>query len=216
MLGEKIDTTKAKPELIKELAGQLLNQAEQRPGHPLAVAIAGESGSGKTVIAHALQEYLLGRGKMILLLQMDDYFILPPRANSARRQESLDNVGMGEVDLVQLDQNLLDIKAGDPQILKPLVDFHNSTKIEIQWDVPTKLDYVFVEGTYVTALNNVDLRIFISRSYQDTHVHRVARQREPQTELIEKVLEIEHQIIQTHKSQADVVISKFFEIEKNS
>ena len=65
----------------------------------VTVTVAGESGSGKSEIAHCIAEVLEGEGKRALVLGQDDYFKLPPKSNHNRRLEGIDWVGPGEVRL---------------------------------------------------------------------------------------------------------------------
>jgi hypothetical protein len=55
-------------------------------------------------------------------------------------------------------------------------------------------------------LQNADVRAFIDRNYRQTKKARLKRARDPDVDFLEKVLEIEHQEISTHKARADVVI----------
>ena len=69
------------------------------------------------------------------------------------------------------------------------------------------VNVVIVEGTYTSMLEKVDLRAFIDRTYHYTLEHRKERARDPaEGEFIERVLEIEHEIISAHKAHADIVL----------
>ncbi len=49
---------------------------------------------------------------------MDDYFKLPPRSNHENRLKSLDNVGLQEVNLNLIQENIKDFKKGKITIEK--------------------------------------------------------------------------------------------------
>ena len=51
----------------------------------IAIGIGGESGSGKSVTAYALQRILADHNIQSVVIQMDDYFILPPKLNHENR-----------------------------------------------------------------------------------------------------------------------------------
>ncbi|MFW6329012.1 MAG: hypothetical protein ACOC28_02860, partial [Alkalispirochaetaceae bacterium] len=71
---------------------------------------------------------------------------------------------------------------------------------------------VIAEGTYTTLLEEADHHIFIDRDFHETLAARQRRGREKFDPFIEKVLEIEHQIIARSKSRADIVISREYEV----
>ena len=73
-------------------------------------------------------------------------------------------------------------------------------------------DVLLIEGTYTASLQ-VDLSIFINRTYRDTFADRVKRARDPITPFVEQVLEIEHEIIARQGIAANVIIDKNFEIK---
>ena len=92
-------------------------------------------------------------------------------------------------------------------IKKPLVDF-NADKIGEEVVDLSGYDVLIAEGTYTTALKNVDKKVFIDRNKMDTVESRKKRGREKQDEFLDRILTIEHGIIAPHKELADVVITK--------
>jgi uridine kinase len=204
MIGDKLLIT----EYHRGGAAQALELIRTRltEGVTLAITVAGESGSGKSEIGHVIAETLTTEGKKCLVLGQDDYFILPPRSNHERRQEDISWVGMGEVRLDLLDEHLARIKArrGEP-FSKPLVYFEEN-RVGEESVAAAVFDVVVAEGTYTSALENADVRVFIDRNYRQTKKSRLARGRDPDVAFLEQVLEIEHGIISAHKARADVVI----------
>jgi uridine kinase len=172
----------------------------------VTVTVAGESGSGKSEIGHCIAEELILAGSKALVLGQDDYFKLPPKSNHARRQEDISWVGMGEVRLELLDEHLalLRQRTGKP-FTKPLVYFEED-RIDEETVDGGPYALVVAEGTYTTSLDNVDVRVFIDRTYRQTKKARLARGRDPDVAFLEQVLEIEHGIISQHKARADVII----------
>ena len=73
---------------------------------------------------------------------------------------------------------------------------------------------VIVEGTYTTELKNVNIRIFIDRTYIDTGEAHECRARDEQDEYLEKVLKIEHDIISSHKTQADIIVTRDYDVNE--
>ena len=178
----------------------------QNEGPPLAVTVAGESGCGKSETAAVLGELCEKAGYKVLILQQDDYFNYPPKTNHNRRIEDIKRVGMHEVKLDVLEKNIDDIKSGDKKaITKPLVVFDDDLITEETVDIDG-VKVVIAEGTYTTTLKNADLKGFINRDYRQTKKSRLARSRDPATDFLEKVLDIEHRIISKHKELADIII----------
>lgn len=177
----------------------------------LAVSIGGESGSGKSELAIAITEALEEHGIGSLIIQQDDYFVYPPRTNDAKRREDINHVGVAEVRLALLDDHVQAILNGAKTIEKPLVVYQDNriTKEILPLD---GVNIMIVEGTYTTLLKNVHSRIFIDQTYKQTRSARLKRNREPSDPFLERVLEIEHEIISTHKCLADIIITESFAV----
>jgi len=175
-------------------------------GRCFALAVAGESGAGKSETAATTAEALRARGLSVLILGQDDYFRLPPKSNAAKRREDISWVGPGEVRLDLMDEHLAAAKAGAASITKPLV-FFEEDKIGNETLSLEGVDVVIAEGTYTMMLEQADFRAFIDRTYKDTLEHRKARARdEAEGEFIERVLEIEHKVISSHRDRADLIL----------
>ena len=176
------------------------------------ITVAGESGSGKSETGKAIADELDKFGITSVLLGQDDYFVLPPRSNDAKRREDPEWLGPHvEVKLDVLEQNLVSAIQGEKEIIKPLVDYDSNT-IEDEIIHLDGIKVLIAEGTYTSLLKHVDTRIFISRNWLDTLEHRQKRKRgnEIGDPFIEQVLSIEHKIIAGHKQLADILITKDF------
>ncbi|MCB0356537.1 MAG: hypothetical protein KDD40_05995 [Bdellovibrionales bacterium] len=211
MLGENIDPHKANKDLVTHLSDMFFGSLNQY-SRPLVLAFCGESGSGKSVIATATLNSLRQKNISVYMLQMDDYFLYPPVITSQKRQENLANVGPHEVDLNLMDEHILQIKNGKRDFQLREMHFAENYLTLKENDISLNLDVLLVEGTYTCLLQNVDKTIFLSRTYEQTHIHRVARMREPQTDLIEQVLLREHNIVKNFASKADIIINDKFEL----
>ena len=75
-----------------------------------------------------------------------------------------------------------------------------------------KVNVLIIEGTYILNLKGLDFTVFIDRNYKDTYENRMLRNRDVQSDFVENVLEIEHQIIKTFKSKADVILDVNYQI----
>ncbi|MEZ5149254.1 MAG: hypothetical protein R2759_19840 [Bacteroidales bacterium] len=179
------------------------------------ITVAGESGAGKSEIGRSIADKLLDYDIEAYVFGQDDYFLYPPKTNAKQREKDIAWVGIQEVRLDLLDQNISDAVEGNPKIIKPLVDFDADKIGEEQVDLkPYKV--LIAEGTYTTALQNVDCKVFIDRNKMDTIESRKKRNREKQDEFLDRILTIEHEIISKHKAMADIVISKEWKASKVS
>jgi len=205
MIGDKLVITEYHRQGAAQIYALVKKRLDSGAG-PLSVTVAGESGSGKSEIAHCLAQLLEKDGKTAIVLGQDDYFKLPPKSNHEKRQKDISWVGPGEVRLDLMDENIADLKDHpDRPLKKPLVYFQEN-RIDSETIDPQKRDVIIAEGTYTTLLENADVRAFINRNYRQTKKARLKRARDPDVDFLEKVLEIEHQEISKHKARADVVI----------
>lgn len=193
---------------IAEIIITLLSRQEE----PLAVSIAGESGSGKSEVSMALRDTLTRSAIATMLLPQDDYFFYAPRANEAKRRQDIGWVGMNEVLLDALDLCIGAIKARQPHIIKPRVVYAEDRIIE-EAISSEGIQVIIVDGTYTTTLGNIDVRVFIDLDYMATREFRWIRAREVQDEFLEQVLAIEHEIIGSHREKADIIINRDFKLE---
>ena len=196
-----------------KIVAQIRKEIEAKKSR-YVITVAGESGSGKSETAHAIQEALALKKIKSVILGQDDYFHLPPRSNDSRRRENPDWLGPHmEVKLELMDQNLKQALEGVDKLVKPLVDYDNNTILEESHDL-SDIKVVIAEGTYTSLLRNVDIRIFIDQTFEDSYSHRKKRNRgdEVSDPFIEAVLSIEHKIIAGHKHLADVVINRQNEV----
>ena len=171
------------------------------------VSIAGQSGSGKSETAVALAEALAEQEIACAILQQDDYFVYPPKTNDRTRRADIDWVGPQEVHLDLMDRHLSAFLDGADEIEKPLVDYE-SDSIGSERKRLAGVRVLIAEGTYTTLLEHARTHVFIDRTYHQTRKHREKRMRDA-SELdpfIDRVLEIEHEIISGHKPRAQIVI----------
>lgn len=195
-------------------AAQLIHPLIEAGSGKFTITVAGESGSGKSEIADVIAKEFEQKGIQSIILQQDDYFILPPKSNENKRREDMDWVGANEVRLNVMDQNLRDFKSGASQITKPLVIFEEDHITE-ETMVCGDSRVAIAEGTYTSTLNHVDCRVFIDKTFHETKKARLLRAREEQDDFLEKVLKIEHKIISSHKRMADFLVVGDYDVALN-
>jgi uridine kinase len=210
MLGDKIHIRPEYYTTADDVILRLLPTLHAMPTRHV-IAIGGESGSGKSVLASCLAERLQVSGIDVIVLQLDDYFYLPPADNHAARLADLAHVGIAEVNMLLLQAHLNAFKQGATELQKPISSYiHNRIEIETYWLDDAKV--LLIEGTYALLLENTDTKIFINRNYKDTLEQRIARARDVVDDFTNEILEIEHQIVVQSGKNADFVIEKDYSL----
>jgi uridine kinase len=211
MRGDKLVIKEHHVKSAKMVADVVVPEIKKSSGR-YAITIAGESGSGKSETAETLKQELEKHDLPAFIFQQDDYFHYPPKTNAKMREKDINHVGASEVKLELLDQNIQEAVEGKDHIEKPLVYFEED-KVETETIDLSGIKVVIAEGTYTTALNNPHTRVFIDRNYFDTKETRAERSREKQDEFLERILRIEHEIIRSQRSKADLIITKDYELK---
>jgi uridine kinase len=210
MIGDKIQS-----EQINSLAASELLKAfeELTIKEKLVLAIAGESGSGKTYMSAALQAAFETNGRKAKILHMDDFFLLPPAQNHQHRLLDMQHVGPQEVDLKRLQQLLIAFKSGISITKVPLVHYFEDRIEEVEMEL-ADTQVLIIEGTYSFYLEQTDFHLFMSRDYKQTRALREKRNRgnEVNDPFVELVLEKEHLLISSKKSKANAWIDFDFNL----
>ncbi len=203
MLGDELLIKQAHTDRARDICDVL--DENYRNFDKLVVTVAGESGSGKSEVASEISRLRSARGEETGVLQQDDYFVFPPKTNHEMRKKNIDQVGLFEVKLDFLDSNLRSFKRGRSTIYKPLV-IYDEDRITSEVMEVGDFQALIAEGTYTSALEFADCRVFIDRDYHQTYESRQKRGRDKLEPFVEDVLEREHEIISPHRKKADVII----------
>jgi len=215
MKGDKVIVEEHHRKAATSIVELLRTAIAGKPGR-YVIAVAGESGSGKSETARAIADSFEAAGTRAVVLGQDDYFSLPPRSNDARRRKDPEWLGPHvEVRMDVLEANLRDAVNGQKSVTKPLVDYNANSIGEETLDLEG-IRVMVVEGTYTSLLKHVDSRVFIERTRRDTLEHRQKRSRgsEAGDPFIEAVLATEHKIIAGHRQLADFVITRDYDVVK--
>jgi uridine kinase len=209
MIGDRVipkpHHTKAAREVVALIKDDVLTRRA-------VLTVAGESGAGKSEIAVELARFLEDEGVRAYIFQQDDYFVRPPKTNDRARRSDIGLVGTQEVNLALLDDHVRAFRHSPGDVItKPLVIF-DEDRISEETIAPSDFDVAIAEGTYTTLLDHADYHIFIDRSYVETKGHRQDRNRDPLDAFIERVLEIEHEIISNNKSRAHLIVNNDYSV----
>ena len=101
-------------------ASQLKEIIEKRKAEKPVIAIAGESGSGKSEVAHELRRLLKKDGYLVKILHGDNYYkTLPTERNAWRKKHGIESIGENEYDWELLNGNIEDFRNGKESIFSP-------------------------------------------------------------------------------------------------
>jgi len=200
-----------------ERAERLLTLLRHDFGIPRAtrtvIAVAGESGSGKSVTAVDLAAVLSRNGIGAAIIHQDDYFIRPPRTNHEYREQDITSVGPQEVQLDLILRHITAFRAGATSITGPSVDYR-ANRFDTRTLALDGCAILIVEGTYALMVDDADVRVFLEATHQDTATARRQRNRDIDAPFVTQVLEIEHAIIAKQIELADIVISQSYAIAR--
>lgn len=208
MLGDILLITDKHREAGEKILQYILKHRDDK----YIVAISGESGSGKTELAHVIAKGLRKEGIMAKPIHIDNYYRIHPLERTAwRQQHGIENVvGYNEYDWDTIHRNIRDFKEGN-QSTMPCVDLVTEQIDQLTTDFK-RIDMLIVDGLYAVKTEEADLRIFIELTYHETKKAQVLRGKEPQNEYRMRVLEQEHKMVQALKPTADILITKEYDV----
>lgn len=194
-------------------AGEVIIQKIlERKKDKFMIAISGESGSGKSELAHVIAKGLRKHGIMAKPIHIDNYYLIHPLERTEwRKKHGIENVvGYEEYDWNTIYRNIDDFKNNRKSTM-PCVDLVTEQIDQLTTDF-NGIDMLVIDGLYAIKTDGTDLRVFIELTYHETKKAQVVRGKEPQNEYRMAVLEQEHRMVQALKPKADILISKEYEV----
>jgi uridine kinase len=178
----------------------------------MMIGISGESGSGKSELAHVIAKGMRKHGIFAKPLHIDNYYrILPLLRTEWRKENGIQKVvGYSEYDWDTINRNIAEFKAGKIST-GPCVDLVTEQVDQLTTEYST-VDMLVVDGLYAIKTEDIDVSIFIELTYHETKKAQVVRGKEPQNEYRMAVLEKEHQMVQELKPKADILITMDYEV----
>ncbi len=209
------DVNRSRPAAAyQERAEQLLALLNSDFGLPretrTVIAVAGESGSGKSVTAIDLATVMNAAGIRSAIIHQDNYFVRPPRTNHEHRLTDLGSVGPQEVQMDLIREHIRAFRAG-AVVPAPVVNYPEN-RFDTQTLDFTNIDVLVVEGTYAILLDASDIGVFLQATWKDTEGRRKARNRDIMDPFVDQVLDIEHRLIAPQGDVADILLDKDYEI----
>jgi uridine kinase len=178
----------------------------------MMVGISGESGSGKSELAHVIARSLRKEGIMAKPIHIDNYYrILPLERTEWRKSHGIEKVvGYGEYDWDTIYKNIDDFKAGRRSTM-PCVDLVTEQVDTLITDFKD-IEMLIIDGLYAIKTDGLDLRVFIELTYHETKKAQLVRGKEPQNEYRMRVLEQEHKMVQGLRPTADLLVTKEYAV----
>lgn len=178
------------------------------------IGISGESGSGKSELAHSVAKGLRKHGIIAKPMHIDNYYrILPLERTQWRTDNGIEKVvGYGEYDWDIIYRNINEFKQGINST-GPCVDLVTEQVDQLTTNYNV-VDMLIIDGLYAIKTEGVDLSVFIELTYHETKKAQVVRGKEPQNEYRARVLEQEHKMVQALRPKADLLINMEYQLVK--
>jgi uridine kinase len=175
------------------------------------VGISGESGSGKSELAHSLGILFKENHIRVKVIHTDNYYKIQPLLREEwRRNKGFDKIGIDEYDWVKIRRTIRDFKE-EQECIIPCIDLIPEQVDKLITDF-SKIDLLIVDGLYAIKTDDVDMRVFIDLTYHETKINQIIRMKEAITELRLNILEHEHQAMIKLKPMADLVVDKSYQV----
>lgn len=178
------------------------------------VAISGESGSGKSELAHVIAKGLRKHGIFAKPLHVDNFYNTPPlERRQWRSEQGIEKVvGFNEYLWDEINRVINDFKNGSLSGM-PCVDLVTEQVDRLITDF-SEVDMLIVDGLYAIKTENVDLRIFIDLTYLETKEKHTkdSRGKEVMDEVRWATLAQEHKMVRSLKPLADLIISQDYQV----
>jgi uridine kinase len=194
----------------RKAAEQIVGRLGEIRSDKVVIAIGGESGAGKSELAHVVARRLKDKGELAKILHIDDYYKVPPPERAEwRKEHGIESIGLSEINWGLLGQHIAEFR-GSKEAVLPCIDLLTD-QIDRLITSFEGIKYLIVEGLYPLNID-ADLKIFIDLTYHETKRAQIVRGKEPQTDWRWQVLEREHVVVQSLRPLADLIVTKDFEV----
>lgn len=194
----------------KTIVDHMLKKGNRR----LITAISGESGSGKSELAHTIARLLRREGIIAKLLHTDNYYkVHPLKRREWRSKHGIENVvGYDEYDWNAIFKNVSDFKNSRKSEM-PCVDLVTEQVDRLITNF-REVDMLILDGLYAIKTESVDVRVFIELTYLQTKEKHTkdARGKEVMDEVRWATLEQEHKMVQALKPKADLLVTMDYSV----
>jgi len=212
MLGDILlinDMHKDAAQAIFEHVEKARENLEER--YRYVVGISGESGSGKSELAHALGKLLKENNVRVKVIHTDNYYKIQPLLREEwRRNKGFDKIGIDEYDWIKIRKTIRDFRE-EQECMIPCIDLIPEQVDKLITDF-SKIDLLIIDGLYAINTPDVDLKVFIDLTYHETKINQIIRMKEAMSDFRLTILEMEHQAVASLKPMADLIIDKSYQL----
>jgi uridine kinase len=207
MLGDVLLINENHRKAAAKIYEQLLKINELK----VVLAISGESGSGKTEIAHLVARLLKDNSTPAKVMHIDNYYQTSPAERTPwRKKHGIDQIGYTEYDWEAINRTLSEFRNDLDQVTMPCIDLLTDQEDQLLTSFKG-LKYLIVEGLYAIQVD-ADLRVMIELTYHETKKAQYQRGKEPTNDFRWQVLEREHQVVLSLRPKADLLVKKDFSV----
>lgn len=212
MLGDVLlinDMHKEAAQAIFDHIQEMCNHEDER--YRCVIAISGESGSGKSELAHSLGKLLKESNIRVKVIHTDNYYKIQPLLREEwRRNKGFDKIGIDEYDWVKIKKTIRDFKE-EQECMIPCIDLIPEQVDKLITDF-SKIDMLIIDGLYAIQAPDIDLRVFIDLTYHETKINQIIRMKEAMSDFRLAILEKEHQAVSSLKPLADLIVDKSYRV----
>lgn len=209
MLGDVLLITDKHREAGEVIIEHILKNKKEK----MMIGISGESGSGKSELAHVIAKGMRKHGVFAKPIHIDNFYrILPLERTEWRKGHGIEKVvGYDEYDWTRIHKVVDDFKNGRLSTM-PCVDLVTEQVDQLTTDF-SEVDMLIIDGLYAIKTEGLDLRVFIELTYHETKKAQVVRGKEPQNEYRMAVLEQEHKMVQALRPSAALLVTKEYTVQ---
>lgn len=207
MLGDVLLITEGHKKAATEIMSYLAKIEREK----VILAVGGESGSGKTEIAHEIARKLKGQGTPAKIMHIDNYYLTSPLDRTPWRQEhGIESIGYSEYDWETINRNLAEFHKDQDRVIMPCIDLLTDQEDQLITSFEG-LRFLIIEGLYAIQAE-ANLKVLIDLTYHETKKAQFERGKEPTNDYRWQVLQREHEVVQSLRSQADLLVNKDFSV----
>lgn len=212
MLGDVLLINDMHKEAAQAICEKVVADRETREDrYRYVVGVSGESGSGKSELAHTLAKCLKEKNIRVKVIHTDNYYRIQPLLREEwRRNKGFDMIGIDEYDWVKIRKALRDFREEQECVL-PCIDLIPEQVDKLITDF-SKIDLLILDGLYAIKAKDIDMKVFIDLTYNETKINQIIRMKEALSDFRLSILEREHLAVSSLKPQANLVVDKSYQV----